>query len=43
VRQRTAPVVTLEDGHRALALALQIVEHIQKHGSRINLEKLANL
>ena len=43
VRRRTAPVVTLEDGHRALALALQIVEHIQKHGSRINLEKLASL
>jgi predicted dehydrogenase len=43
VRRRTAPVVTLEDGHRALALALRIVEHIQKHGSRINLEKLASL
>lgn len=43
VRRRTAPVVALEDGRRALALALQIVEHIQKHGSRINLEKLASL
>jgi hypothetical protein len=37
------PVVTLEDGRRALALALQIVDDIHKHGSRINLEKLASL
>ena len=36
-------MVTLEDGRRALALALQIVEDIHKHGSRINLEKLASL
>lgn len=43
VRRRSGPMVTLEDGRRALALALQIVEDIQKHGSRINLEKLASL
>ncbi len=43
VRRRTTPVVTLADGRRALALALQIVGNIQKHGSRINLEKLASL
>ncbi len=43
VRRRSAPMVTLEDGRRALALALQIVEDIHKHGSRINLEKLASL
>ena len=43
VRLRSAPIVTLEDGRRALALALQIVEDIHKHGSRINLEKLASL
>jgi predicted dehydrogenase len=43
VRRRSIPVVTLEDGRRALALALQIVEDIHKHGSRINLEKLASL
>jgi predicted dehydrogenase len=40
VRRRATPVVTLEDGRRALALALDIVADIHKHGSRINLEKL---
>ena len=43
VRGQSSPLVTLEDGRRALALALQIVEDIHKHGSRINLEKLASL
>lgn len=43
VRRRSTPLVTLEDGRRALALALDIVADIQKHGSRINLEKLASL
>lgn len=43
VRRRSTPVVTLEDGRRALALALQIVGDIHRHGSRINLEKLASL
>ncbi len=43
VRRRSMPVVTLEDGRRALALALAIVEDIHKHGSRINLKKLASL
>jgi predicted dehydrogenase len=43
VRQRSTPTVTLEDGRRALALALQIVDDIYRHGSRINLEKLASL
>ena len=43
VRQRSIPTVTLEDGRRALALALQIVDDIHRHGSRINLEKLASL
>jgi predicted dehydrogenase len=42
VRTRTTPVVALEDGRRALALALEIVAHIEKHGRRINLEKLAS-
>lgn len=41
VRQRTIPVVSLEDGRRALALALEIVEHIHSHGARIDLEKIA--
>jgi len=43
VRQRSIPTDTLEDGRRALALALQIVDDIHRHGSRINLEKLASL
>jgi predicted dehydrogenase len=43
VRRRSTPVVTLDDGRRALALALQIVEDIHKHGNRINLPKLASL
>ena len=41
VRRRAAPVVPLEDGRRALALALDIVEQIHRHGERIDLEKLA--
>jgi len=40
VRNHSTPVVTLEDGRRALALALNIVTDIHQHGSRINLEKL---
>jgi predicted dehydrogenase len=40
VRRRVQPVVSLEDGRRALALALEIVEQIEKHGKRIDLEKL---
>lgn len=42
VQRRATPVVTLEDGRRALALALDIVADIGKHGSRINLEKLSS-
>jgi len=41
VRDRSVPVVPLEDGRRALALALEIVDHIHRHGDKINLEKLA--
>ena len=41
VRRSSTPVVSLEDGRRALALALEIVADIQKHVSRINLESLA--
>jgi predicted dehydrogenase len=43
VRRRSTPLVTLEDGRRALGLALDIVADIQKHSSKINLEKLASL
>jgi predicted dehydrogenase len=42
VRHRSIPLVTLQDGRRALALALQIIDDIHKHGTRINLEKLAS-
>jgi predicted dehydrogenase len=40
VRRRLAPIVPLQDGRRALALALEIVDQIQKHGERIDLERL---
>jgi len=40
VRQRSTPVVSLEDGRRALALALEVVEAIRHHGSRIQLDQL---
>ncbi len=42
VRTRTTPVVPLEDGRRALALALEIVDRIQRHGDRIDLGKLSS-
>ena len=38
VRQRSKPVVSLEDGRRALAVALDILTQIREHGRRINLE-----
>ena len=37
VRQRTAPLVTLEDGRRALAAALEILAAIRAHAKRANL------
>jgi predicted dehydrogenase len=40
VRQRSQPLVSLEDGRRALALALDIVAAIREHGVRINLDRL---
>jgi len=42
VRRRSTPVVPLEDGRRALALALEIVDHIHRHSTRIDLEKLTS-
>jgi len=39
VRQRSRPVVSLEDGRRALATALDIVSAIQEHGRKINLAR----
>jgi predicted dehydrogenase len=41
VRQRTAPVVPLEDGRRALALALEIVGEIREHGVNVDLAGIA--
>ena len=37
VRERSTPVVPLEDGRRALALALEIVAAIREHGNKIDL------
>lgn len=40
VRQRSRPLVTLEDGRRVLALALDIVAAIREHGKKIKLDQL---
>ncbi len=40
VRERTTPAVPLEDGRRALALALEIVAAIREHGKNLNLASL---
>ncbi|MGB8887218.1 MAG: Gfo/Idh/MocA family oxidoreductase [Candidatus Korobacteraceae bacterium] len=40
VRERSAPEVTLEDGRRALLLAMQIVEAIGEHSRRAHLVEL---
>ena len=40
VRLRSAPVVTLAEGRRALAAALEIMAAIREHGSRVHLEHL---
>jgi len=37
VRTRRQPIVTLEDGRRALAVALEIQSQIEAHASRLNL------
>ena len=37
VRQRSAPIVTLEDGRRALGLALDILGAIGEHGKKVGL------
>jgi len=41
VRERSTPVVSLEDGRRALALALEIVAAVGEHGSKVGLGDLA--
>jgi predicted dehydrogenase len=40
VRQRSKPLVSLEDGRRALAAALDVVAAIREHGKKVNLEQL---
>lgn len=40
VQQRSKPVVGLEDGRRALAIAIDILAAIREHGKKINLEQL---
>jgi len=40
VRQRGQPLVSLEDGRRALAVALDIVAAIRAHSQQINLDRL---
>jgi predicted dehydrogenase len=42
VRERCNPVVPLEDGRRALALALEIVASIREHGQKVGLANLAH-
>ena len=41
VGERTAPVVSLEDGRHALALALEIVAGIREHGKKVGLAGIA--
>jgi predicted dehydrogenase len=41
VRSRSASLAPLEDGRRALALALDIVSAIRDHGKKVNLATLA--
>jgi predicted dehydrogenase len=38
VRSRSRPVVSLDDGRRALRVALEIVEAIREHGHKVNLD-----
>lgn len=42
VRERSTPVVTLEDGRKALSVALDIVAAIAAHGKKVRLESLTN-
>ena len=42
VRERSRPVVPLEDGRRALALALEILSAIRDHGAKVDLAGIAS-
>jgi predicted dehydrogenase len=41
VRDRSTPVVPLDDGRRALALALEVVAAIREHGNKVGLAGMA--
>jgi predicted dehydrogenase len=41
VQERSTPVVSLEDGRRALALALDVVTEIRDHGKKVGLTGMA--
>jgi predicted dehydrogenase len=41
VRERSTPLVPVEDGQRALALALEIVAAIRDHGKKVDLAGIA--
>jgi predicted dehydrogenase len=41
VRDRSTPVVPLEDGRRSLALALEVVAAIREHGNKVGLAGMA--
>ena len=43
VRERSTPVVSLEDGRRALTLALEILAAIRAHGTKVNLAGIARV
>ena len=40
VRTRSKPVVSLQDGRRALAVALEVEAAIREHSERVNLDRL---
>jgi predicted dehydrogenase len=40
VRERSQPEVTLEDGRRVLALAIEVVKAIAEHSRRVHLTEL---
>jgi predicted dehydrogenase len=41
VRERSKPIVSLDEGRRALELALEIVAAIAQHGKQVNLEGMS--
>jgi predicted dehydrogenase len=43
VRERSTPVVSLEDGRRALGLALEILAAIREHGKKVDLAGMAKI